>query len=139
MTDNEIIKALECCSITTSNACTGCPLYSEDDIGCIPILTKNSLDLINRQKAEIEKFEKIEHFGTKTIEAQTKEIKRLNSLLEIEKFYGTLTTQSFKTAKAEAIEEFAERLREIADKQGLKYWVTVDAIDDLVKEMTSTN
>lgn len=39
--------------------------------------------------------------------------------------------------KSEAIKEFAERLKEKADKYGLKYWATVEDIDNLVEEMTN--
>ena len=55
MTDNEIIKALECC--TAGAGCRKCPA----DVGsaeCIQILMKDSLDLIKRQQAEIEKKDK---------------------------------------------------------------------------------
>ena len=54
MTDNEIIKALECC--TGYPACpTDCPLY-EQPMDCLLKLSKPTLDLINRQKAEIENW-----------------------------------------------------------------------------------
>lgn len=55
-TDEEIIKALECCiSTTTEEACAGCPfnkqkLCDKDQWA----LDRYALDLINRQKAEID-------------------------------------------------------------------------------------
>lgn len=58
MTDNEIIKALECCTKgTTSDVCDDCPLRTtdictEEENGVL----KLALDLINRQKAEIERL-----------------------------------------------------------------------------------
>lgn len=73
MTDNEIIKALECCKPKQNRNCGDCPAY---DLGnfCAAELRENALDLINRQKkAEIEKL---------------------------------------KSAKSEAIKEFADRLKE---------------------------
>mgnify|MGYP003520110880 CR=1 FL=1 len=52
MTDNEIIKAAECCVFGES--CEGCPLEFKD---CANIdVSKLTLDLINRQKAEIERL-----------------------------------------------------------------------------------
>ena len=53
MIDNEIIKALECCS---RNRClTGdCPFAGNSF--CMTLLTTYSLDLINRQQAEIKKL-----------------------------------------------------------------------------------
>ena len=56
MTDNEIIKALECC--TNNYECpTECPLYKTDG-DCLIALNKPTLDLINRQKEEIEILKK---------------------------------------------------------------------------------
>ena len=58
MNDNEIIKALECCC--KGDKCVGhCPFHNnKHDIDiCTSRLTKNALDLINRQKAEVEKLQ----------------------------------------------------------------------------------
>lgn len=62
MKDNEIIKALECCSKGFGN-CEGCP-YDDDDadyvtLKCETLMLKDVLDLINCQKAEIERKHKI--------------------------------------------------------------------------------
>ena len=53
MTDNEIIKALGCCS---KKECNTCPCY-DDEIECGEILIGHTIDLINRQKAEIERLQ----------------------------------------------------------------------------------
>ena len=63
MTDEQIVKALGCCSKSSwLNDCDGCPCYDEtEDIQtseCQERLMKNALDLIKRQKAEIERLEK---------------------------------------------------------------------------------
>lgn len=49
-TDEEIIKALECCGEIDRVACDSCSFDKECD--CVVELAKRSLDLINRQKAE---------------------------------------------------------------------------------------
>ena len=54
MTDNEIIKALECCSI---NGCKNCK-YKGKAPDCMTVLQKDTIDLINRQKAEILELQK---------------------------------------------------------------------------------
>ena len=56
MTDNEIIKALECCNRDDYNGCGDCPFYHR----CInnERLSIFTLDLIHRQKAEIERLQK---------------------------------------------------------------------------------
>jgi hypothetical protein len=53
MTDNEIIKALEYCnSQGITSECEKCKVKK----GCRSELLKNALDLINRQKSEIERL-----------------------------------------------------------------------------------
>ena len=54
MTDSEIVKALKCCGDDASK-CLSCPLYSMKCAYCVKMLCNNALDLINRQRAEIEK------------------------------------------------------------------------------------
>ena len=57
LTDNEIIKALECCC--KNNNCEGCPLdYLTFSSQCASELIIKSLDLINRQNSEIERLQK---------------------------------------------------------------------------------
>lgn len=62
MTDNKLIKALECCS-GDGYTCTGCVLRNE--LPCGKALSRAALSLINRQKADIERMErrieKLEH------------------------------------------------------------------------------
>ena len=53
MTDNEIIKALECC---INGKCSECPLRAMACSEKVAMAFAN--DLINRQKAEIERLEK---------------------------------------------------------------------------------
>ena len=58
MTDNKIIKALECCAEHPN--CKNCPYV--DKIGCVNLISKDSLDLIKRQKAEIARLQaKLNH------------------------------------------------------------------------------
>ena len=57
MTDNEIIKALECCGFEYGNPCSVCPKYEKDNDFCQEELHNYALDLINRQQAEIEKLQ----------------------------------------------------------------------------------
>lgn len=135
LTDNEIIKGLECC--TQKVGCSGCPFLNSLEnkyrggYACAEEMRKSALDLIKRkdkalklatkevvdlkikvkqqkvdidrlaldvhsitkerdalfdmveeQKAEVEKFEKIDHFAQKTIVLQTAEIKKLEAEVE---------------------------------------------------------
>ena len=137
MTDNEIIKALEHCSADDS-WCDDCPyenLCTDTDI------TKFALDLINRQKAEIDKCvntlckkedttqliakERQQYYDE--LQQANAEIERLNSPVlmidnvdlsenEIKEKLRNLPVQIFlyneEQIRNEAIKEFAERLKE---------------------------
>lgn len=48
MTDNDIVKALECC---ICDECKSCP--HDEETACVENLHQEAIDLINRQKAEI--------------------------------------------------------------------------------------
>ena len=119
-TDEEVIKALECCD---KGECHICPYDDHNKIGglnikvfddkCKSHIVRDALDLINRQKAEIEEQD----------QAITKALKRIGEI------------------RAEAYKEFAERLKQTAYTHstitGYQYPVVdVSEIDNLVKEMT---
>ena len=58
MADNDIIKASECCgSETTIMTCGDCPLLDVGKPDCHFSNAKKALDLINYQKAEIERLQ----------------------------------------------------------------------------------
>lgn len=56
ITDKEIIKALGCCS--KMNNCRECVFWEMHSAQCVSELLSNTLDLIKRQKAEIERLQK---------------------------------------------------------------------------------
>ena len=119
MTDNEIIKAFENCFIKMDAAyCKICPYYK--GMCNDSQLAKDTLDLINRQKAEIERL--------------TDKAERATNAYFIK-------VEQRKNAKAEAIKEFAERLRYaliINNEHNtivFDYDFTLETIDNLVKEM----
>ncbi len=125
MTDNEIIKALECCTKLgcSDNETKECPLKPYED--CSRRLAINSLILINRQKAEIENY------------------KHLDTILH------TAIDILAANIKSEAIREFAENLKSLVNR---KNYLLADiynskdfgmftigfeqAIDEIVTQMT---
>lgn len=130
MTDNEIIKAAECCVFGES--CEGCPLEFKD---CANIdVSKLTLDLINRQKAEIEELET-------EIDKQYEQAKAdiLGNMAD----GGVSCHWCIEEHRANAIKEFAERLTDLCYKEfgsELEVAHTFAAIvssvrDNLVKEM----
>lgn len=115
MTDEQIIKALECCKI---GECEDCPFHGVKE-DCEVELPEESLDLINRQKAKIE------------------ELKNRNAFLENEyKNQGELFWERVKIKQSEAIKEFAEKLKKRFYLSAGRCVVDVYHIDNLVKEMT---
>jgi hypothetical protein len=66
MTDNEIIKALECCHITCG--CSECA-YVDCPEDCVETMKLDALNLINRQQAVIDRYEEdIERLRTALIQ-----------------------------------------------------------------------
>ena len=139
MTDNEIIEALENCG--NVGECQKC-LLNEMEQGislCIPHLTQNALNLINRQKAEIDILIRKKEKLRDEIAEKDAEIERLQKLLEQCEDSG----EYWESKYIDAIKEFAERLKSKFTHSGksTKYgeftWddVTSYEIDNLVKEM----
>ena len=118
MTDEQIVKALECCG--NMNECKKeCPL---DDLGgidkCIHTLMLNALDLIKRQQAEIE-----------DLKADKEAL--INGQLTIQKMYIE--------ARDKAVREFAEKYKtEVTNRyEDIAYKdLFFGVIDNLVREMT---
>lgn len=97
MTDQEIKKALECCvNWGSTTSCADCPLCNT---GCIHFSKlKETLALINRQQAEIERLNaKLEKWLDKNNEKNIEIVKSNHKL---------------QAVKSEAIKEFAEKLCE---------------------------
>ena len=107
MTDNEIIKALKCCS---DSNCHECPIE-----GCTDDIFGNALDLINRQKAENDSLK----------------VDLAKCSIRLDNLYKTADE-----IKSEAIKEFAERLKKRFYLIAGRCVVDVYHIDNLVKEMT---
>ena len=145
MTDNGIIKALECCDGTIAG-CEMCPNYKNRY--CCTI-KRNALDLINRQKEEIEKLREAKYIFASVddslgdLEDALEEIERLQIENESLRMAGNSFIMHYNNARAEAIKDFADRLK-IEAFLPLGTWfsetvVTESQIDNLVKEMTGDN
>ena len=104
MTDEQIIKALECCSMGSYPACRDCP-YHDDYVNrdCINKRNADIKDLIIREQKEIEA--KQAH-----ILCLKAEIERLTGILNSYALqYGTVKSQSkkIKEIKSEAINAYS--------------------------------
>lgn len=126
MTGNDIIKALECCK-AVGGTCKGCAFGGSRV--CIGNLHKFALDLINRQQAVIERYEKEHSAKLKVWELLDKRTKER---------YEKLYEEAISVVRAEAIEAFADKVKE--NRVTLFNYIYSSTgfgkqIDDLVKEM----
>ena len=138
MTDNEIIKALECC-ISDGYTCKECP-YADtkhmigdeyelmpngrtyDEFSCDEWLKLDLFGLINRQKAEIERLDG-------EVEAMKKSMwPMIANVVE-----GQMA-DAMDFAKAEAIKEFTELLKTKFDRYGAEHYY-YSLVDDVAKEL----
>lgn len=132
LTDEDVVEGLErCISTTTDKACAGCPfnkqnLCNKDQWA----LERYALDLIKRQKSEIERLKS----------ANDEKFRQWDMLAEKTKtHYANLYNEAKDKLKAEAYKEFAEKLKDAAMPylRGGKYYeiITTRCIDTLLKEM----
>ena len=132
MTDNAIIKALKCCKKAKINqdcVVLKCPFSTE--YGCnigLENLRNEALDLINRQKAEIERLKKnyeeliykteclLCHATGNKFSKYTYTTQEMISFVDdyIQDCCDEVIEETKATAKSEAIKEFCE-------KRGIKY------------------
>ena len=112
MTNNEIIKALECCK---KDDCDNCP----NDFGnCYANLSGYALDLINHQQAEIEKLERTISYLESVCESIPDKVRTE----AIKEFWSKLKKHSRKMQSSDFSGEFWDRA------------VLVEDGDNLVKE-----
>lgn len=113
MTDNEIIKALECCYRKGGTPCRDCPFNEFEDCNDV-LMADYVFNLINRQQAEIERLK--EQPYTFQIEVS----KKIESEI-----------------KSKAVKEFAERFKKVWWDNGYESPDVDfdDFVDNLVKEM----
>lgn len=119
MTDNEIIKTLECCNVlATGSGCKDCPLYNFEGT-CSAEMINQTLDLINRQKAEIERLKKLlaesearemkaaKHFYKEGVKDF---VKRLKSIYTSDKRYERPCTHTLLTMLFHNIDKVSKDL-----------------------------
>lgn len=134
-TDEEIIRALELCSKSLSiKTCQKCPFYLRTN--CVSALKLNAIDLINRQKAEIERLkQKNKKFKVANRCITLQRDRRDKEINELQKQIDGLDVHENKI-KAEACKEFAEALSNKAEPdENHHWWVRLLDIDNLLKEM----
>lgn len=149
MADEQIIKALKC--LTKDNASCDDRLHcyfmfkEPSCFNCYHEIAKNALDLINRQKAEIDVLYKICKKSDEEISELNSELAKRQSLEEsfskTMKQFDKRLAKTVRLERAEAIKEFAERLKATYpsredERCTLDMCYSLDVIDNLVEEMT---
>ena len=144
MTDNEIMKALECCTKTEFiSDCAKCEMFAFD---CKDILIENALDLINRQKAEVERLEDKIFVLENDLEKAENLSDALGNDIDIKLNYIYDLEEKIETVESEAIKECLEKVKNYIKthcnpygKPDFDYDTSIkilNFIDNLVKEMT---
>ena len=140
MTDNEIIKALECCS-TNNPDCDNCPYNVFGGSRCREP-EADAVNLINRLKADLIEREAILTQQAKIIKRLASENDRKAHILDSYALqYGTVADKDklLKEAKAKAVREFADRFMEnfdtYTDDEEWQVLNIKNLVDNLLQEM----
>lgn len=159
MTDEQIIKALECCS-SRKNCEENCPYFElkENFFECVRVSTSDAIECIRRQQAEIDRLKANSKATESTL---TKALKAIAYHETIDSYDGTengdvvgtvchdayyviLGLKSrVKEARTEAIKEFVNKLKtwhsyakyDVAGHQQKQIVISEVSLDNLVKEM----
>lgn len=164
MTDEQIVKALECCSkAETRNECEQLKCPACKDVGCFFSTDVDNEDFIDVQKGLCSRVINLIKLKDEMLSAQaskiflyedvlkekTEEIKRLKSLSTSNYKVWTVRDKALvltdtledyeqfkRSIESEARKELAKRLKAMPSIQNCEYeWIYTD-IDNLVKEMT---
>lgn len=161
MIDNEIIKALEGCWLEDN--CEHCPMKKDNK--CKAILRQTALDLINRQKAEIEDYKesnkmwsdalnnaneentelqfKIDELQRKIVGCNSDILNEYKARIQVKEMVVCADSlgewlEFLDEFKDEAIQEFAERLKETFPNNS--HWIKPrEKVDNLVQETVGDN
>ena len=117
MTDNDIIKALECCG-KNPPVCHECKYKGKcNRIDCYDYLKRDVLDLINRQKAEIESKNDLIHRQSDVISEQKEKLESI-----------------YSEAIKEFIKRFEKKIKDVKFTIG-QTWEIKSALKEAKKEM----
>lgn len=145
LTDAEIKKALECCTI--KHDCNECP-YKVDKCKVLNGVLSDALDLINRQeeenrhldqesdilRADVENLNRINDELNAENESLKAEVESLKEEVKKEQLYNLRMTAY--SVKAEAYKEFAEKLKdEYTERFLVSGDILIETIDNILNEL----
>ena len=150
LTDNEIIKALECCSNYGLFKCIQCPKRGTGKT-CMYDLSKEAVGLINRLQAENERQKNFKayfdfYFGC---DIEILGIDENGDTTSFDEFYNCAIANAesiehhiahiIKTAKSEAYKEFAEKVKQGFFSNSEQDVLICGVVDNILKEMAGEN
>ena len=108
-TDEEIVKALECCAVDPQSGkfsdCKNCPLDAIGDANCFNFMIQQyALDLINRQKAEVA------YWQDEAVNAKREAVKEFAERLK--KYYASLNGKTAAGCVEYHIDQIAREMTE---------------------------
>lgn len=139
VTDSEVIKALEYC-IADRIECDKCALQDECESNPFySAIAKYALDLLKRQKTEIERLKSMNQAKLDCIHdlQNENEILSRNADTAFQDGLNERRDLFAPEIKAEAYKEFAERLKSylLLNKKGEMSVISFENVDNLLKEM----
>ena len=143
LTDNEIIKALECCRF---HDCESCDFGKLPLCECIPKVAIHALVLINRLQADNKELQDLMVKYNGEFARQEAEIERLkrDKYFYVNGGYELLPRTDINEIKAEAYKECIEKVKNRANTVTLysmtkpieiEYYITETKLDNLLKEL----
>ena len=148
MTDNEIIKALECCGNIVDLTCKGCVYHETYNASCVVRLMRDALDLINRQKAEIKGLNELVSLSIDTQNEFSNKIAEQEAEIELLEAKNSELRTGLKVIKRTGIKRFAHQLKILLETKAKLYSLSdidcefaivqstaLKTVDNLVKEM----
>ena len=118
LTDNEIIKALECCG-AFDDGCTECPYNEIFAVNCINYLCKDALDLINRLQEDSS--------GLKKVQMQLDDLCKMHNIIKSEAYKECIEKVKEKSKKTEVVCSGA--------LVTMSYAISNKNLDNLLKEL----
>lgn len=146
MTDEQVIKALECLASEKDVLCAGCEYRHFNGYTCHKANAKDALTVIQRQKGEIER---LENFFTDvrlrqqeaTMRVLSDRVLNLTERIKQQNEQIAELVDDLETARADAVRVFAERIK--AHTKHLFNWYDVrwcdisNIVDELVARETT--
>lgn len=151
LTDNDTIKAFECCMRPPK--CDDCP-YRIDPRNCKDVLEKSVLNLINRQKTQLVKEQnKNSKLRNERNRLQAKNEELLGKTEKLEKQLDDKCDKCIAAEKSKAYKECIKKVKSIAIKKKIVYvadaslqeqetgWLEIqeEKLDNLLKEKCNNN